>query len=128
MRGRCHCGAVTLTLAQRPDRLNDCNCSLCGTRGAIWGYLPVSSVTIDGDTEAYLRTDREKPAVCVHFCGRCGCTTHWSPMPHIPQDRMGVNVHLFDRRDLAGLTLNFPDGANWDGQSAYGMRKPAEIY
>ncbi len=126
MIGSCHCGLVTLTLAVKPDYLNDCNCSLCSKRGAIWGYLATEAVALEGETDFYVRGDRENPAVRVHFCGICGCTTHWSPMPLFPQELMGVNVRLFDPVDLKGLTLNFPDGANWDGQAPYAMRKPAE--
>ena len=127
MMGSCHCGAVTIVLAERPAYLNDCNCSLCQKLGVVWGYLPVTAVTIRGDTDSYVRADRDTPAVRVHFCGSCGCTTHWSPMPHIPQDRTGVNVRLFDPSDLVGLTLNYPDGANWDGRSPHAMRRASEL-
>src|SRR5688572_27281889 len=29
IRASCHCGAVTIDLAARPERLTSCNCSIC---------------------------------------------------------------------------------------------------
>ena len=38
MTGTCLCGAVTVTVDDRPDYIHDCNCSLCRKAGAAWGY------------------------------------------------------------------------------------------
>jgi hypothetical protein len=118
--GGCHCGAVQISLRTKPDYVNDCNCSLCSNAGALWGYFAPSDVLVAGETQQYLRLDREQPGVAVHFCGQCGATTHWSPMPHIAQIVMGANMRLFDPVELTGVELRFPNGRDWDGQSAYG--------
>jgi hypothetical protein len=128
MTGSCHCGAVTLELAEKPDYLFDCNCSMCSKHGVVWGYFDPSQVTISGETKAYSRADRDQPAVDLHFCGTCGCSTHWTPKAHVPQDRMGTNMRLFATQDLAGIPLHFPDGLSWDGEGDFGMRKESIVF
>ena len=120
MTGGCHCGAVLIALNTKPSYVNDCNCSLCSSAGALWGYFALSNVSVVGATQAYTRVDRAQPGVAIHFCGKCGATTHWSPLPHIPQNVMGANMRLFDPGELTGVELRFPNGRDWDGQSAYG--------
>jgi hypothetical protein len=128
VKGACHCGAVTLTLAEKPDYLFDCNCSLCRKHGVLWGYFDPAQVTINGETESYARADRDQPAVNIHFCGTCGCSTHWTPAAHIDQKRLGANMRLFDAEDLAGVPLHFPDGAGWDGNGEFEMRRESTVF
>jgi hypothetical protein len=119
---------VTLELAEKPDYLFDCDCSLCRKHGVLWGYFDPGHVSIHGTTKVYARVDRERPAVQIHFCGHCGCSTHWTPMAHTPQDRMGANMHLFAPEELAGIPLHFPDGAGWNGEENFGMRKESTVF
>jgi hypothetical protein len=119
---------VTLGLAEKPDYLFDCNCSLCEKSGVLWGYFDPSQVAIDGETQSYVRADREQPAVHIHFCGTCGCTTHWTPAAHIAQDRMGANMRLFRPEELTGVPLHFPDGARWNGEGDFGMRRESTVF
>jgi hypothetical protein len=128
MTGSCHCGAVTLELAEKPDYLFDCNCSMCSKHGVLWGYFEPDQVTINGDTKTYSRIDREVPAVDIHFCGSCGCSTHWTPKTHIAQNRMGANMRLFSAEELTGIPLHFPDGAEWSGEGDFRMRKVSELF
>jgi len=74
----CHCGQVTLTIEQRPDYINECNCTLCNKMGARWGYFQPSLVGVHGTTKTYRRTDKEDPVAQVHFCTECGTTTHFT--------------------------------------------------
>ena len=129
----CHCGAVHIQIPNAPDYINECNCSLCDSHGVWWGYYPPGEVVVTGATQVYTRVDREEPAVTLHFCGTCGCTTHWLlTEAHVQKsgganDRMGINMHLFDRADLAGVELRFPDGANWEGAGPWGFVKEAVV-
>ena len=128
MTGSCHCGTVTLRLAEKPDYLFDCNCSLCSKHGVLWGYFNPEQVSISGETKAYARVDREEPAVNIHFCGRCGCSTHWTLKAHVPQSRIGANMRLFSATDLSGIPLHFPDGARWSGEGAFEMRRESTVF
>ncbi|MFN5632508.1 MAG: GFA family protein [Sphingomonadales bacterium] len=127
----CHCGAVHVQVAHAPDFIFECNCSLCDSHGVWWGYYDPGEVVVTGETRGYGRVDREVPAVEVHFCPRCGCTTHWMLAEAYLQksgtanDRMGVNMRLFDRAALFGVKLHFPDGRAWDGTGEWGYVREA---
>lgn len=128
MTGHCHCGAVTITLTAKPDYLNDCNCSLCASSGAIWGYFARDQAIINGETSSYARADYSKPAVALHFCKNCGNATHWTSLMSDHPDRMGANMRLFAAADLDGVELRFPDGRNWTGETDFGYRgEPATL-
>ena len=38
MRGACHCEAVRFEIAEPPEWVLDCNCTLCRRYGALWAY------------------------------------------------------------------------------------------
>ena len=130
--GACHCGRVRILVPRPPEYLNDCNCTLCVTRGGLWGYFRPDEVRINGDTTAYRRRDLAETALALHFCGKCGSPTHWVALPeyvarHGGGDRMGVNMKLFARDALSGIECRFPDGLNWDETSECGVVRPPEI-
>ena len=130
----CHCGRVQLRIAHQPEFMNDCNCSLCGKAGAIWGYYAADEVEVVGETQGYSRSDYPNPAVRIHFCGNCGVTTHWTLTESFAAEnpneagRMGINMRLFDDAAKAGVELRFPDGAAWDGEGAYGFVREAVVW
>jgi len=129
----CPCGAVQICIADKPEFINDCDCSFCVPSGAIWGYYPTGDVDIHGTTVALTREDRSAPVVEIHSCATCKTTTHWQitkdhQTAHGPVDQMGVNMNLFERSDLAGVELRFPDGKNWNGEPEYGYRKEAVVF
>ncbi|KUR80087.1 GFA family protein [Novosphingobium sp. FSW06-99] len=128
----CLCGQVRVEVAKRPDFINECNCTLCRKSGARWAYLHPSEVNIEGATGGYSRTDKDDPAAEIHFCGRCGSTTHFtltkSAKAKFGDVQTGVNMALADERDLAGIELRYPDGLAWSGGSDFGyVRAPRVI-
>jgi hypothetical protein len=119
---------VTLALAIKPEYLFDCDCTMCSKHGALWGYFEPQQVVIIGETQSYSRADRERPTVNIHFCGTCGCTTHWTPTQHIGQDKMGANMRLFSADALCGVPLHFPDGKGWSGEGTFEMRRESAVF
>jgi hypothetical protein len=107
MKGSCLCGRVTVQVPDRPEYLNLCNCSFCVKLGAMWGYYPGSRVEFTGPIASYVREDVPEPSIQAQFCGTCGATTSWSPVPEGRTDRMAVNMRLFDQAALAGVELRF---------------------
>lgn len=129
---QCHCGAVMVRLAKAPEEIAECNCSLCFSHGILWAYYSPRDVVIEGDTVRYSRADRESPNSHLHFCGQCGCTTHWSATDGLvermgPVDLMGVNMRLFSPSQLRGLTINYPDGRNWSGEGEWSYVRDHEV-
>ena len=107
----CHCGAVTVTLAQAPTEVTDCNCSLCRRYGVLWAYYPASQVSVSPDpppTGTYAWNGRH---VDFHHCRTCGCVTHWTPRDP-GRDRRGINARLLPPEVLAKARVRRLDGAD----------------
>lgn len=84
---------------------------------------------IDGATEGYRRADKDDPNAEVHFCARCGSTTHFvlteGAVAKFGNTLVGVNMWLADPRDLAGVELRYPDGRGWPGAGDFSyVREP----
>ena len=81
IRAACHCGAVRFEIAEPPEWVLDCNCTLCRRYGALWSYYHPpdhAKLLLKPDpaaTEIYLWADR---ALAFHRCKICGCATHFA--------------------------------------------------
>ena len=131
MKLTCHCGQIRVEVGKRPDFINECNCSLCSASGAQWGYFHPSEVTVEGETKAYSRGDKDEAGAAMQFCPNCGSTTHFT-LTEAAQAKhgnsvLGVNLRLADQADLAGIELRYPDGRGWDGASAFGYVREARV-
>jgi hypothetical protein len=88
-----------------------------------WAYFHPSEVAVEGMTKGYSREDKDDPAAEVHFCANCGSTTHFMLTPSAASKfgnvQMGVNMHLADEKDLAGVELRYPDGRTWPGKGSF---------
>lgn len=127
----CLCGLVCVEIPGRPDFINACNCTLCSKSGARWAYFHPAAVAVSGRTTGYSRADKEDPAAEIHFCPRCGATTHFiltaSAVAKFGNVQMGVNMRLADEAELRGTELRYPDGRSWSGQGAFGYVRQARI-
>ena len=112
--GSCHCGAITLRLAEAPAEITECNCSLCRKYGVLWAYLDADALTVrpdEPDADSYAWNGRH-----VDFlrCATCGCVTHWVPRDASRTQR-GVNARLLDPEVMAAARLRHLDGAGGGG-------------
>ena len=75
MNGHCLCGAMQITLRDRPDALHVCHCGTCRRQGGVGFALmvPAANLTITGDT---IRTYDSSDWGERSFCGTCG-TSLW---------------------------------------------------
>ena len=46
---KCHCGRIEISVAELPEYLGHCNCSICRRYEALWGYYPPEVVTINSN-------------------------------------------------------------------------------
>ena len=125
----CSCGAVTGTVARKPDFLHDCNCSFCAPRNAHWGYYQPPEVTVSGETVPSVRDDRE-PMAEMHRCPACDTTTHFVLTEAAQRVHgnvvQGVNMKLVDPAALHGVELRHPDGKAFSGSGEVSYVKPHE--
>lgn len=108
----CHCGAIRLRAAERPQRLTACNCSLCRRLGTLWAYYPREQVTITagaGATVPYIQGDR---TLAIHRCPACGCVTHWEGLPAGDASRIAVNARMMEPSEIADIPVRRFDGAD----------------
>jgi hypothetical protein len=108
----CHCGAVKLRIAEKPEKLTSCNCSICHRLGTLWTYYhpnQVAFVSGKGTTVPYIQGDR---TLALHHCPTCDCVTHWESIQDEYKDRMGVNARLMKRDDIADVPVRRFDGAD----------------
>jgi hypothetical protein len=106
----CHCGAVTVSLADAPSEVTDCNCSLCRKSGVLWAYYSAGGVTIapdSGPTDTYAWNGRH---VDFHRCRHCGCVTHWVPRD-LTRERRGINARLLPPDILSVAKIRHLNGA-----------------
>ncbi|WP_299153671.1 hypothetical protein [uncultured Tateyamaria sp.] len=126
----CLCGAVSVTIAAKPEFIHDCNCSLCRKSGGAWGYFPTEVVKTSGDTVSFLRRDKWNDAAELQSCAHRGTTTHWTFSQAFKEqneatDLMGVNMRIFNPDDLQDVELRFPDGSSWSGEGPFAYRREA---
>jgi hypothetical protein len=110
--GRCHCGAVSVTIPRPPVEVTNCNCSLCRRVGGLWAYYPCDEVTVQGDpahTDSYVQGDR---TLRTMRCKTCGCVTHWVPLDRAQYPRMGVNMRMFEPAEAGNFRIKLLDGAD----------------
>ncbi len=107
----CHCGAVTITVPSAPEKLTDCNCSICRRIGALWSYYPPQDVQVahpEGGLDGYIQGDR---SLTTWRCHTCGCTTHWTATdPDL--GRMAVNARLMPPEVMRTARIRRFDGAD----------------
>ncbi len=110
IQGSCHCGAVRFSVAEAPERLTDCNCSICRRLGVLWAYYHPDQVRFENDPDATFQYAWGDRMLAFHHCRTCGCTTHWASLGERP-DRMGVNARLMDPEVVAKAKVRRFDGA-----------------
>ncbi|HKJ18727.1 MAG TPA: hypothetical protein VJ984_15340 [Xanthomonadales bacterium] len=107
--GECHCGRVGFEIAQPPDFLVDCNCSICRRLGALWGHINKKNFTRTGTgkTIEYIQGDN---TLATQSCLHCGCTTHWENISG--KSRMAVNFRMCDPDVVSRFEIRKFDGAD----------------
>ena len=105
----CHCGAITLDIAQPPAEVTECNCSICRRYGVLWAYYPCDQVEVRAETPtaSYVWGDR---TIGFHRCGNCGCVTHWAAIDPA-RNRMAINARLLEPELVRQARLRHLDKA-----------------
>lgn len=101
LKATCHCGRVQVEIPRKPEKLNQCRCTVCYKYGCLWGYFKTFEVKVtmaEGThLDEYVRSD-EGSQGCVSFdrCSHCGCLVTWSGKGDWegPDKRKGVNCRM----------------------------------
>ena len=113
LKATCHCGAVAVSIPRAPERVTNCNCSICRRYGTLWGYFAESEVRVEaapGALDEYVWGRRHLAFV---RCARCGCVVRWRGLsPEIA--KTGVNIRLFEPEVIGPVRIRLLDGAETD--------------
>lgn len=110
--GRCHCGNIEIQVANFPEEVTSCNCSICKRYAAIWAFCTVSEVEVvsgEKGLKAYRWGDEY---IDFQHCNCCGCVTHYTSTGKEKSDRVGVNIRMFPSDIQDKLSIKFFDGAD----------------
>lgn len=112
--GVCHCGRVRFRVTGTPDRVVECNCSICRRKGYLHWIVAKEAFTLLAGADE-LTTYRFNTGVAQHhFCRTCGIAGFYVPRSH--PDMIDVNVRCLDAVDLATLRLERFDGRHWEAE------------
>src|SRR4249919_278391 len=112
MRAACHCTAIRLEIAELPDWVLDCNCTICRRYGAVWAYPRAGHVKVvqgEGETDTYLWNDRD---LAFHRCKECGCVMFMSAAKADSLEIYGINVRMIPTLDPTSVRLRQKDNGH----------------
>jgi hypothetical protein len=126
LRTSCHCGAVKVEVARRPNAITECNCSICRRYGARWAYYARKSTRITAAAKALKSYARGRRLYFDH-CRRCGCVVLYRPIESVgAADRLGINMRLIEDPDtLKNIRVQRFDGAkSWTDVASCRLTQP----
>lgn len=130
LRGTCHCGAISWTLADYPESVTSCNCTLCHRYGALWAYsFEGDGIAFFGLTATYQSAKKDNPALEIVFCPVCAGVLAWRSL-QVEKDgrrRAAVNVRLAPINDVAHVQVIHFDGLRTFEDFPLSRRKPGEL-
>ncbi|KAK5117344.1 hypothetical protein LTR62_005961 [Meristemomyces frigidus] len=104
IKATCHCGNLTITVPGQPELINECQCTICRSYGAAWGYYKISeaawTIKDGGNFKEYARTSLGSNHI-FRRCDHCGCVMCWWPSDtKDPGAECGINMRMVDPKKL----------------------------
>ena len=99
-------------MADRPETLTECNCSICRRYGALWAYCTSGTATVTADPgklKPYVWGDR---SIAFCHCTDCGCLTHYESVDKTGDYRIAVNARMLPPYEVADVEIKLFDGAD----------------
>ena len=120
IQGTCLCNVVQIGVVRLPRQVTQCNCSVCRRYGALWAYYRRSAVSITAPRGALEDYVRRAHGLRFVRCRSCGCVICWNGRGKGRDQRMGVNMRLFDHALMADVPIKVLDGdKTWRVLDAY---------
>jgi hypothetical protein len=116
IRAACHCGAVKFEIAEPPEWVLDCNCTICRRYGALWTYFEgadQAKLLMKPDPEATQSYLWNSEQIAFQRCKVCGCVTHMMITHHPdPTFIFGVNARMMAGLDPASVRIRRKDNSH----------------
>ena len=116
-RGGCHCRRGVFEVdAPRDLVVQDCNCSMCRTRGVWHLIVPASRFRLLSGAE-FITEYTFNTGVAKHrFCRVCGVKSFYIPRSN--PDGVDVNARCLDEGSYTSIEVEPFDGSNWEANAA----------
>jgi hypothetical protein len=111
-RGGCHCGRVAYEVDGCPDRVSECNCSICTKKGYLHWIVPRGNFRLLTPAETLATYTFNTHTAKHHFCPVCGVASFY--IARSDPDKIDVNARCLDGIELAQLEVDRFDGRNWE--------------
>jgi hypothetical protein len=110
--GSCHCGRIAFDFESGPITEGmECNCSLCGRKGAIMHFLPAAAFTLKTPRENLSTYQFNKNHIHHHFCATCGTAPFSDGAGPDGSKMVAINLRCVDGVDPRALKIKFHNGA-----------------
>ena len=110
--GGCHCRRIVFAVQGRPERVIECNCSICTMKGYLHWIVPRDRFRLITPQENLATYSFNTRVARHHFCSNCGVAPFY--IPRSDPDKIDVNARCLDAIDLTRLTIDHFDGRNWE--------------
>lgn len=108
--GGCSCGAVRFEAELDYDDLIACNCSNCGKKGLILGFVPPSAFRLTAGSDAAFEYLFNQHVIRHQLCRVCGTETHAVGRTPGGDEMVAVNARCIDDVDVSALNPAPVDG------------------
>ncbi len=108
-RGSCHCGKVAYEATADLSSVMECNCSICGRKGALMAFVPAESFRLLSGEGATTDYQFGKKAIHHRFCPTCGIHAY-AEGQRAGKPMFMLNVRCLDGVDPWALSVNRVDG------------------
>ena len=112
MKLNCHCGAIQIQVAQKPNTLTSCNCSICNRYGALWGYYETPKVSINASDSGLSHYSWGEESIDYYRCNKCACVTHYETNEKIEKNTTAINFRMAEPSTIESITIRKFDGAD----------------
>jgi hypothetical protein len=122
MRGGCHCGRVAFEVEGPPDRITQCNCSICTKKGYLHWIVAREKFRLLTPWENLATYTFNTHTAKHHFCPRCGMASFY--IARSDPDKIDVNARCVEGLELSSIPFETFDGRNWEAaQAAFAARQ-----
>jgi hypothetical protein len=118
IKGSCHCGATQFEVDAGPSQVNQCTCSFCAKRGALWAYYDPAQFRLKTARDRVSTYQWGTYMMVHHHCAICGCGTYsegpeWvDGEPDFSRPKILINARLLDDFDIEAVPVQVVDGKN----------------
>lgn len=108
--GSCHCGKITYEATADLGEVLECNCSICGRKGALMAFVPAESFELKSGEGATTDYQFGKKALHHLFCSTCGIHAYAKGTGRDGKPMVMLNVRCLAGVDPWSLGVRRIDG------------------